>query len=294
MTVEGHRQGRQPDDACGRELAARGLVRCTLEPFARRVGLRPKPLLSILARRGQESAAKGPGERLMIPITTFQRDLHHGGAANAELDGCRFKPQSLYIGPRCFAGRTLEQLMEVVLGEADVTGEDVERQILIQVRLNVHQRRDDPGQRGLCFLPKNRQERVRADDYASGHDTRSRAALTGLALGVMAVNVAVSILYMVVYAYAIDPGHDQAYYEAHVKIAAPYSSIVAGIPLMFLVGWWVSMRPAILVWLVYAFVDVAALAVSGPTLRIGAFVAVSLLTKLVSAYLGALGASWRA
>lgn len=127
------------------------------------------------------------------------------------------------------------------------------------------------------------------------HMTLSRvAALTGLALGVMALNVAVSILYMVVYSHAIDPGHQKAYYEAHVRIAAPYCSIVAGIPLMFLVGWWVGTRPAILVWLVYAFVDVAVLAASGLTLRIGALVAVSLLTKLVSAYLGGLAASWRA
>jgi len=126
------------------------------------------------------------------------------------------------------------------------------------------------------------------------HMTLGRvASLAGLALGVMAVNVAISILYMVVYGYAIDPGHEKAYYEAHVQIAAPYCSIVAGIPLMFLVGWWVGMWPAILVWLVYAFVDVAVLAVSGPTLRIGALVAVSLITKLASAYLGALAASWR-
>ena len=120
------------------------------------------------------------------------------------------------------------------------------------------------------------------------------AALTGLALGVMAVNVALTILYMVVYSYAIDPGHDQAYYEAHVQIAAPYCSIVAGIPLMFLVGWWVKLRPAILVWLVYAVIDVAVLVAAGPTLRIGVLSAVSLLTKLVSAYLGALAAGSRA
>ena len=63
---------------------------------------------------------------------------------------------------------------------------------------------------------------------------------------------------------------------------------------MFLVGWWVGMRPAIFVWLVYAFVDVAVVAVSGLTLRIGALLAVSLLTKLVSAYLGALAAGGRA
>ena len=113
------------------------------------------------------------------------------------------------------------------------------------------------------------------------------AALAGLALGVMAANVAMSVLYMVVYSYAIDPGHEKAYYEAHVRIAAPYCSIVAGIPLMFLVGWWVGVRPAIFVWLVYAVIDVAVFAVSGPSWRMSALVAVSLLTKLVSAYLGA-------
>jgi hypothetical protein len=119
------------------------------------------------------------------------------------------------------------------------------------------------------------------------------AALVGLAIGVMAVNVALTILYMVVYSHAIDPGHDKAYYEAHVKIAAPYCSIVAGIPLMLLVGWWVGMRPALIVWLAYAVVDVAVLVASGPTVRMSALVAVSLLTKLASAYLGALATASR-
>ena len=114
------------------------------------------------------------------------------------------------------------------------------------------------------------------------------AALAGLALGVMAVSVAISILYMVVYSYVIDPGHEKAYYDAHAQIAAPYCGVVAGIPLMFLVGWWVGLWPAIVVWLVCTLADLAALAAWGPTLRGGAFVAVSLLTKLASAYLGAL------
>ena len=127
------------------------------------------------------------------------------------------------------------------------------------------------------------------------HMTLSRvAALAGLALGVMVVNVAISILYMVIYSHAIDPGHDKAYYEAHVKIAAPYCSIVAGIPLMFLVGWWVGLRPAMVVWLIYAVIDVAIVAASGPTAKMGALVAVSLVTKLGSAYFGALTAGWRA
>ena len=57
---------------------------------------------------------------------------------------------------------------------------------------------------------------------------------------------------------------------------------------MFLVGWWLGMRPGIFVWMVYALVDVAILAVSGPTLEIGGLAAISLVTKLVSTYLGAL------
>ena len=119
------------------------------------------------------------------------------------------------------------------------------------------------------------------------HMTLGRAAaLTGLALGVMAANVAAVILYMVVYSYAIDPGHEPAYYEAHVQIAAPYCSIVAGIPLMFLVGWWVGKRPAIIVCLIYAFVNFAFLAASGLTLRIGAFFVVTFLTQFVSALSG--------
>ena len=120
------------------------------------------------------------------------------------------------------------------------------------------------------------------------------AALAGLALGVTAAGVAISILYMVVYSYVIDPGHEKAYYEAHAQVAVPYCGVVAGMPLMFLVGWWVGWRSAVIVWLAYTVIDLAVLVAWGPTWRAGTFVAVSLLTKLGSAYLGALVASWRA
>jgi hypothetical protein len=120
------------------------------------------------------------------------------------------------------------------------------------------------------------------------HMTLGRvAALIGLALGVMAVNVAVTILYMVVYSHVIDTGHDKDYYEVHVRMAAPYCSIIAGIPLMFLVGWWVGLRAGIVVWLIYACIDVAVLAASGLTWRMSALVVVSLLTKLLSVVVGA-------
>jgi hypothetical protein len=128
------------------------------------------------------------------------------------------------------------------------------------------------------------------------------AWLVGVALLVMVVNVTVSILYMVVYGHLIDPGHEQQYYHDHIQVAAPYCSIVAGIPLMFFAGWWVSgwwdgefaVKAALTVWLAYALIDIAVLLAAGLTVRIAVLVAVSLLTKLAAVYLGAVVAGPRA
>ena len=124
---------------------------------------------------------------------------------------------------------------------------------------------------------------------------RRLAWLVGIALLVMVANIVVSVLYMVGYSYLIDPGHDQQYYDAHIQVAAPYSSIVAGIPLMFLAGYWISgwwegkfaVRSALVVWIVYALIDVAVILASGLTPRIAILVAVSLATKLAAIYAGA-------
>ena len=121
------------------------------------------------------------------------------------------------------------------------------------------------------------------------------AWLVGIALLVMVANILVSILYMVVYGYLIDPGHEQQYYEAHIQVAAPYCSIVAGIPLMFLAGYWISgwwegkfaVESVLVVWIVYALIDVAALIAAGATAGAAMLVAVSLVTKLVAIYVGA-------
>jgi hypothetical protein len=128
------------------------------------------------------------------------------------------------------------------------------------------------------------------------------AWLVGVALLVLVVNVAISILYMVVYSYLIDPGHDAQYYNDHIQVAAPYCSIVAGIPLMFLAGWWVggwwgkefAVKAALVVWLTYTLIDMSMLLGAGLTQRIAFLVAVSLLTKLAAVYSGALVAGRRA
>ncbi|HEX6280133.1 MAG TPA: hypothetical protein VFZ49_09000 [Pyrinomonadaceae bacterium] len=124
----------------------------------------------------------------------------------------------------------------------------------------------------------------------------SRAAwLFGIAVLVMVANIAVSVLYMVVYSYLIDPGHEKEYYDAHIQVAAPYSSIVAGIPLMFLAGYWISgwwegkfaVQAALTVWLVYVLIDFAVIMAAGLTSRIAILFAVSFITKLAAIYAGA-------
>jgi len=122
------------------------------------------------------------------------------------------------------------------------------------------------------------------------------AWLVGVAVLVTVANVAASILYMVVYSYLIDPGHEKEYYDAHIQVAAPYCSIVAGIPLMFLAGWWVgswwqgefAVKSALVVWFAYAVIDLSIVLAAELTSRMAILVAVSLVTKLAAIYLGAL------
>jgi len=114
------------------------------------------------------------------------------------------------------------------------------------------------------------------------------------ALGVMIVNIIISVLYVVVYSYLIDPGHDEAYYQAYAQFAAPYSSIIAGIPLMFLAGRWIggkfpkgsSVKAALLMWLVYFLIDLSIIAAAGALIQIALLFVVSFSTKFVAAYLG--------
>jgi hypothetical protein len=114
------------------------------------------------------------------------------------------------------------------------------------------------------------------------------ALLVGVAVLVLVANVAASILYMVVYSYVIDPGHDPQYYNDHIQVAGPYCSIVAGIPLMFLAGWWVAgwwrralgVRGAWIVWLAYTVIDLAILLAAGMSMGVGLLFVVSFATKL--------------
>ncbi len=139
------------------------------------------------------------------------------------------------------------------------------------------------------------------------------ASLVGVGLLVLVVNIAMSVLYMVVYGHLINPGHPKEFYDEHIKVAAPYCSIVAGVPLMFLAGLWVAgwmgtggtggaggplgVKAALVVWLSYAIIDLGLMLAAGwggMTPKICVLVGVSVLTKLAAVYAGALVAGHNA
>lgn len=132
------------------------------------------------------------------------------------------------------------------------------------------------------------------------------AWIIGAAILVLVINVAVSILYVTIYSHLINPGHDERFYQEYADMAVPYASIVAGVPLMFLIcwrvgGWWeaeFAVKAALLVWLVYAVIDVLVLIGAGVTIgvttRLIVIAAISLTTKLAAAYFGGIVGSRRA
>ncbi len=121
------------------------------------------------------------------------------------------------------------------------------------------------------------------------------------ALAVLVANVAIHILYMVAYSYAINPGQDEAHYYAHAQLSAPYSSIVAGMPLMFFACRWIggkfearsSLTAALLVWLVYFLIDITVIIFAGELFRMALLFTISFATKLAAAYFGGLAARKR-
>ena len=116
----------------------------------------------------------------------------------------------------------------------------------------------------------------------------------------MVVNVAISILVIVVYSYAIEPGHEEAFYESAASRIAPWSSVVFGAPLFFAVAWFCARRRpdrneyvfSGSIVAVYAAVDLTVLLASGEIASSVGIIALSLATKAIGALAGArLGAA---
>jgi hypothetical protein len=125
------------------------------------------------------------------------------------------------------------------------------------------------------------------------------AWIIGATVFILIVNVGLSFLYVAFYSYFINPGHGEQFYQEYAMRAAPYCSIIAGIPIFYFVCRWISskwesnfaVKAALLIWLVYVLIDLSILTAAGFTLTLAVIAAISLLTKLTSAYLGGLAGS---
>ena len=113
-----------------------------------------------------------------------------------------------------------------------------------------------------------------------------------LAVGAMVVNVAASFLWVFIYSMLIEPGHDEAFYEAYAMRSAPWCSVVAGMPILFGAGWLLARwhgggwQTGIWAAVVYILIDVAILASAGMLGALLAIEALSYATKLGAAALG--------
>lgn len=111
-------------------------------------------------------------------------------------------------------------------------------------------------------------------------------------------NVGIHVLYMVAYSYLISPGRDMAHYQAHAQLSGPYSSIVVGMLLMFLVCRWMGKKfaaesrvtAALLIWLLYILIDMILVMFAGGPGGLAFVLVISYATKFAAAYLGGIAA----
>ena len=117
----------------------------------------------------------------------------------------------------------------------------------------------------------------------------------GYAVVAMLLNIIASVLWVVIYTVAIDPGHAASHYSDYAVRVASTVDIVAGLVLLFLAGWLIArgrpMRQAVgaaaLVGLAYVVIDMALLFVAGQGLPVDkGLVAASIVTKIGGAIAG--------
>lgn len=121
------------------------------------------------------------------------------------------------------------------------------------------------------------------------------------ALAILVLNVAIAFGVVAAYAHFIEPGREAAHYESAAERISPWSSVFFGALLFYLfasiLGRRRPERPALafafVMFLVYAAIDLAVLFVAGAFSTMAGMSALSLLTKLAAAMLGARAATRR-
>lgn len=112
------------------------------------------------------------------------------------------------------------------------------------------------------------------------------------AVAAMALNVAMAFLWVFIYSALIAPGQSEAAYEAYAMRVAPWSSVIAGIAILFAAGWLLARwhgggwRTGICAGVAYVVIDTLILLAAGVIVDLAGIVALSFVTKLAAAALG--------
>lgn len=92
--------------------------------------------------------------------------------------------------------------------------------------------------------------------------------LIGMTFASMISLIILSIIWVAIYSYTIDPGHDQAYYEAYADVSTPWVASIGAFILFYIVTrfWMIAeyKNIATLVWafpLTYAVIDLLILTI---------------------------------
>jgi hypothetical protein len=113
-----------------------------------------------------------------------------------------------------------------------------------------------------------------------------------IAFAAMVLNVAFSFLWVAIYSKIIAPGQGEAAYKAYAMRVAPWSSVIAGIPILFAAGWllarWHGGGWEIGIWaaIAYVLIDFLILVAARALGQFPMIVALSFATKLAAAALG--------
>ena len=96
---------------------------------------------AIAAGRHAEAAAKGAGERFMIPEAAIESDVQQRRVMDQQAERGAFQAEPRHVSLRCFADQGAEGALEMRGRERCFRAQHRQAQILVEMRLDVDQKR---------------------------------------------------------------------------------------------------------------------------------------------------------